>query len=338
MKKIICFVLSMLSILFINAGCNANSVYGSTSGQLIYINSDSDFTDVAMAVSPAVVGINGETDTASSVGSGVCVSANGYILTNSHVIHGCKHIDLYLHDKSNASAKIIYDDPIMDLAIIRANVNMPYLKLGNSDDLVVGQDVLAVGTPMSLTLSHTFTKGIVSSLNRTLKVGGTNGEGYMQNLIQHDASLNPGNSGGPLLNIQGEVVGINTLKISGGEGIGFAIPTKSFASLLANYISTDDYVKPYMGLYGFDTEIANFNGLTTHNIGFYVLDVSDESPLKNSGIENGAVIIELNGIKIKNTLDLKNELYKYDANDMVKISYYLGENMFSVYTYLKKQL
>ncbi len=326
----------MMLIFAVCCGCGSNSVYSSIECAPISFSDASDFTDVASSVAPAIVGIGGVTNNGTSVGSGVCVSSNGYILTNSHVIHGCKSIDLYLSDKSNASAKIIYDDPISDLAIIRSNRSIPYLMLGDSDALSLGQEVLAVGTPMSLTLSHTFTKGIISSLNRTLKVGGDNGEGLMQNLIQHDASLNPGNSGGPLLNIRGEIVGINTLKISGGEGIGFAIPTRSFASLLASYISSTDYDRPYMGLYGCDTDIANFQGLTSQKVGFYVIDVSGDSPLRDFGVSRGAIILQLGGEKINNTLDLKNALYKYDASDFVDIVFSQNGSEYLIKTQLNK--
>ena len=197
--------------------------------------------------------------------------------------------------------------------------------------------MLAVGTPLSLTLTHTFTKGIVSALNRTLKVSDTEGDGYMQNLIQHDASLNPGNSGGPLINSKGEVVGINTLKISGGEGIGFAIPTKSFRSLLSSYVTKVNYTVPYLGVYGLDSEIANYHGKTNESKGFYIIDISSISPLKNLQIKEGSVITKINGNVISNTLDLKNELYKLNYNDKVEIEYSYGGIRDKVYTRLSKK-
>lgn len=330
MKRLCCVCLIISSILCV--GC---SNYNMTVGKEIAIDNPSSINEVATVVSPAIVGISGEKSATSSVGSGVCVSENGYILTNSHVINDCDKIILYLSDKSQTTADIVYEDTVLDLAILKSKKNIPYLNLGDSDELSVGQDVLAVGTPLSLTLVHSFTKGIVSALNRTLKVNNTNGEGYMQNLIQHDASLNPGNSGGPLINSKGEVIGINTLKISSGEGIGFAIPSKSFKSLLNNFVTKVNYEIPHLGVYGFDNEIANFHGKTNFENGFYVLDVSSNSPLKNVGLNSGCVITKINNRNIVNTLDLKDELYKCNANDIVVIEFIKDGKTNSIKTKLK---
>jgi S1-C subfamily serine protease len=270
------------------------------------------------------------------VGSGVCVADGGYVMTNSHVVSGADEIVLYLSNKTTSTASVIYDNPVLDLAILKSSKSIPYLSLGSSDELAVGQDILAVGTPLSLSLTHTFTKGIVSAVNRTLRVDGNDGEEYMQNLIQHDASLNPGNSGGPLLNTKGEVVGINTLKISTGEGIGFAIPTKSFESLLGNYVKNINYEVPYLGVYGYDSEIANYYNKSVSGSGFYVLDVSDNSPLKTCGVKVNSVIVSLNGKKIKNTLDLKNELYKHSASDTVYIEFISDGTLYKTKTKLNK--
>lgn len=328
MKKISLITFLMCVILCL--GCSTNL----TVGKEIVIDNPSGIGDVAKVVSPAIVGISGEKNMSSSVGSGVCVTKSGHILTNSHVVNGCDNIVLYLSDKTQTTAEIIYEDTVLDLAILKSKKNIPYLIVGNSDELSVGDDVLAVGTPLSLTLVHTFTKGIVSALNRTLKISGNSGEGYMQNLIQHDASLNPGNSGGPLINSRGEVVGINTLKISSGEGIGFAIPSKSFKSLLSSFVENINYEIPHLGLYGFDNEIANFYGETDFAWGFYILDVSEYSPLKNLGVDKGVVITKINDVKIGNTLDLKNELYKYTAWDDVTIEFVKDNKTYCVKTNL----
>lgn len=332
--KRLCTLLICASLLF--CGCNISVTGNNKCGRAITIASNLDTSEIADLVSPAIVGINGLSGNESSVGSGVCVTNNGYILTNSHVVNGCKDVVLYLSDKTNCKAKIIYEDTVLDLAILKSEKNIPYLNLGNSDNLMVGEDVLAVGTPLSLTLTHTFTKGIVSALNRTLRVSSIDGDGYMQNLIQHDASLNPGNSGGPLINSNGEVVGINTLKISGGEGIGFAIPAKSFKSLLASFVENINYSTPYMGLFGLDSEIANFNKLTTVNEGFYIIDIAKNSPLKNMGIKVGDVITEIDGKKVKNTLDLRDIIYSHQKDDFVTIKYSRNGENYTIFTDLNK--
>lgn len=310
----------MLACILVIFGCgNASNV---RVGNLISLDGELSTKEIAKVIKPAIVGINGIKENGESVGSGVCVASGGYVLTNSHVINDCQKIELYLSDGTTTTASLVYEDTVMDLAILRSKKTLPYLNLGNSDELQVGQDILAVGTPLSLTLVHTYTKGIISAINRTLKVSSKSGEGYMQNLIQHDASLNPGNSGGPLINSRGEVVGINTLKISSGEGIGFAIPTKSFKSLLNSYVNKIDYKKPYLGVYGYDNEIANFNGLTDIKDGFYVIDVDKNSPLNLVGIRSKSVITEINNRKINNALDLKEELYKLEDKDLILIGYY----------------
>lgn len=302
-------------------GCVSSSVTA-PEGRKITFSNASIIEDIASEVSSAVVGIRGIGINSESVGSGVCVSKNNLVLTNSHVVNSCNKIELHLADKSTALATIVYEDTVLDLAILKSNKTIPYLALGDSDNLRVGEDILAVGTPLSLSLTHTFTKGIISALNRTLKVGGYNGEGFMQNLIQHDASLNPGNSGGPLINSKGEVIGINTLKITSGEGIGFAIPTKSFKSLLSNLVKNINYKIPYLGVYGLDSEVANYQGYTDIDSGFYVIDIANNSPLKSIGLNNGCVITSIDGKNINNTLDLKEILYSLSSTDVVEIEYY----------------
>ena len=335
MKKILC--LMFLSISFLSACTRVDAPSVNLTEKLITISEvDTHSTkDIANIIAPAIVGIEGISKTGDSVGSGVCVASGGYVLTNYHVIEDCSMIYLHLKDKTTVTAKVIYKDSVTDLAILKSSKPLPYLNMGDSDSLAVGEDILAVGTPLSLTLTHTFTKGIVSALNRTLKVSSTSGEGYMQNLIQHDASLNPGNSGGPLINLKGEVIGINTLKISSGEGIGFAIPTKSFKSLISSYAENINYKKPYLGVYGYDSEIANYYGKTPMQSGFYIIDIASNSPLNEIDIKNGSVITSLNGKKILNALDLKDALYSLKSTDVVNIEYYDGDKLIKTKTKLK---
>jgi len=278
--------------------------------------------DLASSVAPAIVGIGAYSSAGQSVGSGVCVAKNGIIITNSHVVTDSSQIEVYLSSGDVGVADLLWEDTVQDLAIIKANKSIPYLPISTDNNLNVGEDVVAVGTPLSLILKHTFTKGIVSALNRTLKIDTKDGVSYMQNLIQHDASLNPGNSGGPLINLNGEVVGINTLKINGGEGIGFAIPSTSFSSLVDSVVaSKTTYQTPYLGAFGFDAEIANFNKLTDEKQGYYVLDVADNSPLKKLGLTKGSIIKKLNNNPIVTTADLRKELYKFSYGDKVVVEY-----------------
>lgn len=288
---------------------------------LISSRTYSDTVELADNVTPAIVGITSADTSGESVGSGVCIASDGYILTNAHVLLNPNYIRIHLSNGESGSASLIWEDESQDIAVVKTQLTLPYLSLADIDDIHVGEDVLAVGTPLTLSLKHTFTKGIVSALNRTLKVSGFSGESLMQNLIQHDASLNPGNSGGPLLNNRGEVVGINTLKISGGEGIGFAIPVKSIASVLNNIVTDSEYDIPYLGVYGYDSEIACYYGATNHNAGVYVIDISSTSPLNECNMSAGDIITKFDGIDISNMLDLRNQLYKHSSGDTVTIEY-----------------
>lgn len=288
---------------------------------LISSQTYADNVQLADSVTPAIVGITSADTSGESVGSGVCIASNGYILTNAHVLLNPNYIRVHLSNGESGSANLVWQDESQDVAVVKTQLSLPYLSLADIDDIHVGEDVLAVGTPLTLSLKHTFTKGIVSALNRTLKVSGLSGDSLMQNLIQHDASLNPGNSGGPLLNNRGEVVGINTLKISGGEGIGFAIPVKSIASVLNNIVTDSDYDIPYLGVYGYDSEIASYYGVTDQKIGVFVIDISANSPLNNCNMSAGDVITMFDGVKISNMLDLRNQLYKHRSGDTVTIEY-----------------
>ena len=295
---------------------------------LITARTYANTTELAESVAPAIVGIVSADTTGESIGSGVCVASGGYVLTNSHVLANPNNITLHLANGSTSTASLVWQDTSQDIAVIKSQKTLPYLPFADSEDIKVAQDVVAVGTPISLLLKHSFTKGIISALDRTLLVDGLSGESYMQNLIQHDASLNPGNSGGPLINLEGEIVGINTLKINGGEGIGFAIPTKAIVSLLGNLVENINYKTPYLGAYGYDSEIANYYQLTAQKEGFYILDVA-EGPIKDVGICKGCVITELNGEKIGNALDLRSVLYKLREGQEVNIKYIKNGNPYS---------
>lgn len=272
--------------------------------------------DIVKNVSPAVVGIYSEDGYGASIGTGVAVEAGGYILTNSHVVTS-NTVVLYLASGETTTATLVYRDSSLDLAIIKSKVDLPYLSIATSGDYSVGEDVLAIGTPLALQFKHTVTKGIISAKNRTIKVDGSNGL-TLQNLIQHDASINPGNSGGPLINLKGQVLGINTVKVEDAEGLGFAIPTETITPIFSK-ISADGEFKPaYLGLMGYDASVFTNNYNTK---GVYVYDIQKGSPLYNLGLENGDIITHFNGKEINNMLDLRRELYTLNIGDEVNINY-----------------
>lgn len=338
MKKFIAILSLSLSIFSITS-CKLsmdNSPQADMSEHLITINSTSDFSSIAKNVAPAIVGVLSTTSKSESVGSGVCVAPGGYILTNAHVLSNLGDITLHLYDGSTALAETIFSDSASDIAILKANKSLPYLSL-SLDAPNVGEDVMAVGTPLSLLLKHSFTKGIVSALNRTLAVSSIAGESYMHNLIQHDASLNPGNSGGPLINSKGEVVGINTLKITSGEGIGFAIPTQNFSSILNSFTTSINYETPYLGVFGYDAEIANYYQLTNIDKGVFVINIDNSSPLYYANVKNGDIIAKFNGLEISNILDLREELYKHSASDKATLEIIRNNEIYEITIPLSKR-
>ena len=322
MKKIVLFFILSL---FLLGGCQLSLTNDNKTSafkeELIASRVYENTMDLAGSVAPAIVGILANSRNGQGVGSGVCVRDGGIIITNSHVVNGADSVEVYLHNGDKVYAEVLWEDIAQDLAIIKTDIKIPFLPLTNDNSLSVGEDIVAVGTPLSLILKHSFTKGIVSALNRTLKVDTASGESYMQNLIQHDASLNPGNSGGPLINLRGEVVGINTLKISGGEGIGFAIPSKTFSSLIDSISNNNNYETPYLGVFGYDAEIAHFNSLSDEYEGYYVVDIDAKSPLNNAGLPEGCTIKKFNNVVIRNSADLRNALYGCEYGDVVKIGY-----------------
>ncbi len=229
-----CFVLFFC--LFFVLGCSNNNQYFSVTESPEIKKLAGGFSNsFAETVSPAIVAVECSDFTNSSIGSGVCVKSGGYVVTNYHVVSNNGNIKLHMHNNKSCKAIVVYSNPEQDLAILKANYAIPFLNICNSSSLVVGQTVFAVGTPLSLNFKHSFSKGIISALNRSVNVTLANSDANVLNgLIQHDASINSGNSGGPLLNEFGEVVGVNTLKIVNAEGMGFAIPSNTFVSIIEN--------------------------------------------------------------------------------------------------------
>lgn len=324
--KIIASLLLGISTICIFIGCtNDNSRFFNTKEsqmipRLINVEKNSTFEEVAKNIAPAIVAISCNTTNGTSIGSGVCVYSGGYILTNAHVVNNAKKIMLYLYNGNTANAITLWENENMDIAILKSDVALPYLPI-NNNNFNVGEDILAVGTPLNLIFTHTYTKGIISAINRTLELENENGVSYMQNLIQHDASINPGNSGGPLINSSGEIVGINTLKVTSGEGLGFAIPSKTFTNIITQVVKDKEYETPYLGVMGYDASIAVYYGSDFKLNGVYVESVDNSSPAYFAGIRDGDIITKLNNVEIVNMLDLKSELFKYTSNEQISIEF-----------------
>lgn len=324
MKKFVLFFL--MSVLIFTGGCSLKSYTQNFESQNIDMTPRkislvdySSAVEVVEQVKGAVVGISAIVNNGYSVGSGVAIADNGYILTNHHVVASSKSIVVYFADMTQAGATILWSDSSLDMAVIKTERNLPYLECGNSSDLKVGEEVLAIGTPLTLQFKHTVTKGIVSALNRTLELNSMSGSSYLQNLIQHDASINPGNSGGPLIALNGKVVGINTLKASEGEGLGFAIPIEVGQKITQKVVENANYTAPYIGLFGFDADIASYHGETLQTSGVYVASLDKNASACKAGIQEGDVILQINDMDVNRLLDLKMAMYDCEIGQIIKI-------------------
>jgi serine protease Do len=234
-----------------------------------------------------------------SLGSGFIIDEKGHILTNNHVVEDADEIKVILKDHKEYSAKVIGRDPKTDLALlqIKSWKGFQLIRLGNSDELRVGDWVMAIGNPFGL--DHTVTAGIVSAKGRVI------GAGPYDNFIQTDASINPGNSGGPLLNLKGEVVGINTAILATGQGIGFAIPINTVKDLLPQLMEKGKVTRGWLGVMvqKVTPELAKSFGLK-EEAGALVGDVTPNSPADKAGIKPGDIIIEFNQKAIKEMNEL----------------------------------
>jgi len=280
--------------------------------------------------------------TESGTGSGAVIDDQGHIVTNFHVVRGARRMEVTLPDKSKVEATLIGADPNKDLAVIQVKVprgRLTPIPLGTSKDLLVGQKVLAIGNPYGL--ERTLTTGIISSLGRSIQA--TNGL-VIDDIIQTDAAINPGNSGGPLLNSQGQIIGINTAILSPGEnsgsiGIGFAIPADTVRRITAELVTTGYVRYPWLGIKSIwslvdHPEIGEMLQLNTQG-GLMVVGVYPNSPADKAGIHEstqqigrgfrrlpvgGDVILEIQGKPVNTVEELQTEIARYNPGDKINLT------------------
>lgn len=293
--------------------------------------------EIARKVGPTVVGINtkvqqqtifGMPATTTGSGSGIILSADGYIVTNNHVIEGASEITVLLSDGTELPAKLIGSDARTDLAVLKMEGNnFPYATLGNSSELQVGELAVAIGNPLGNELAGSVTGGYISALNRSITV-----DDQKFNLIQTDAAINPGNSGGALVNNYGEVIGINSVKMSasGVEGIGFAIPIDEAKPIIED-LKTDGYVKgrPVIGIAGRNVtkQDSEYYGIP---VGIYVLELTPYSAAERAGIKTGDVITAIDGVEVTTIDELNLEKEKHKAGDSVTLTVIRGSDTLQI--------
>ncbi|MEG6573053.1 trypsin-like peptidase domain-containing protein [Caldibacillus debilis] len=312
----------------------------------------STVADIVEKTSKAIVGVvnlskqnqrfPGETlERENGSGSGFIYKAakgEAYIVTNHHVIDNADKIEVSLYNGKVLTAELVGSDELTDLAVlkIKGNFDITPLSFGDSDQLRVGDPVLAIGNPLGLELSRTVTQGIVSGVNRSITVGTSLGS-WDVDVIQTDAAINPGNSGGPLINLSGKVVGITSLKISqnGVEGLGFAIPSNQVVKIVNELMEKGQVVRPYLGV-----GLAGINEIPPYyqeslagdvSEGAVVLSVDETSPAAKAGIQVKDIIVSIDGKKVKDADELRKYLYNETSpGDTVTIKFYRDGKLRSV--------
>ena len=254
--------------------------------------------------------------------SGVIIDENGHILTNNHVVDGAHRLKITLTDGRVLNGKAIGKDEITDLAVVKVdrfsdNNNLPHAQLGNSDNLKIGQIVIAIGNPFGLAGGPTVTAGIVSSLCRNIQF-----ESGILELIQTDAAINPGNSGGPLVNTNGEVIAVNTAKMPYAHGIGFAVPINTAKSIMSDLIENGRVItRPWIGIafIKITSQLAEYYGLPT-NEGALVAQVEAYSPADYAGIRKGDIIEEIDGKRISDPSQISSQVHKKHVRDQILVT------------------
>ena len=289
--------------------------------------------EIAKRVGPSIVGISCTTQTQSyfgvqtgtSSGSGIIISADGNIMTNYHVISGGTNIKVKLNTGNEYDATVIGGDEKTDVAVIKikANGELHVATLGNSDEVEVGSKAVAIGNPLASELFGTVTQGVISGVNRTITVGQRE-----MNLIQTDAAISPGNSGGALINKYGEVIGINSVKLvsDNAEGLGFAIPINEASTIVKDLIDYG-YVKgrPVIGVSvrEITKELAYYNNLLTDH-GLYIMSVSEGSSAEKAGLVRGDIIVKFDGKTVNSSTEMNKLRDKHKAGDTVSITFMRG--------------
>lgn len=304
---------------------------------------EGSIADVAKQVSPSVVSITTETrttswfgqdSTSSAAGTGVIISDNGYILTNKHVINGANKINVVLADGTTyEGVELITSDPLNDIAFlkIKDTNNLPAASLGDSKTIAVGQQVLAIGNALGQ-FQNTVTSGIISGVGRSITATDSSysSSESLSDMIQTDAAINAGNSGGPLVNAAGEVIGINTATSSDANSIGFAIPISAVKGMISQLLSSGSASRAYIGVYGINItpEVASAYDLPVksgtylyYESGRYTSTaITSDSPAEKAGLKNKDIITAVNGIKIGTSGSLTTLLGEYKPGDTVQLT------------------
>jgi 2-alkenal reductase len=308
-----------------------------TSSQTLVLNNtdiETAITQSVQRVGPAVVTVVGivpgqmtffgPTNDQTVSGSGVFISDQGYVITNNHVVEGTKEVKIVLSDGTEQTVSILGTDPYSDIAVLKTDGAVPAVAtLGNSDRLDPGETVIAIGSPLG-NFKNTVTVGVVSATGRSIDTG----NGYqIEDLIQTDAAINHGNSGGPLLDLAGEVIGINTLIVRNtnngdvAEGLGFAIPINTAQAIAQQIIQVGYFSRPYMGI---SFQPVNPNIAARYNLpvqwGVYISQVTSGGPASVAGLQQGDIITKVGDVTLDETHSYVNTLFTFKPGDQVTLN------------------
>src|SRR5574341_8976 len=313
---------------------------------LVLNNTDIEtaITQSVQKVSPAVVTVVGTipgqmsffgpTGDQTVSGSGFFITDQGYILTNNHVVEGTQEVNIVLSDGSEQTATIVGTDPYSDIAVLKADGKVPGVaSLGNSDVLDPGESVIAIGSPLG-DFKNTVTVGVVSATRRAIDTG----NGYqIEDLIQTDAAINHGNSGGPLVNLAGQVIGMNTLIVRNtnngdvAEGLGFAIPVNTAQAVAQQIIQKGYFARPYMGI---NFQPINPDIATRYSLpaqwGVYITDVASRSPASQAGLQQGDIITKIGDVALDETHSYVNTLFTFKPGDQINLEIVRGDKTMQV--------
>ncbi|QCX34847.1 trypsin-like serine protease [Caloramator sp. E03] len=315
---------------------NSNNTATTTTTLTATTSNELTIPQIAKKVGPAVVGITTKNfqyfndfdvygQEVDSVGSGIIFSSDGYIVTNYHVVQGAQQVKVIFNNGKEVNAKVVNYDSDLDIAVVKItdNVQVPGVaEFGDSDALEVGETAIAIGNPLGKDLLGSVTAGVISALNRQIEVNNKK-----QTFIQTDAAINPGNSGGALVNSKGQVIGINTAKISGNnvEGIGFAIPiniVKSKISALSKPL-----LKIGIVCRDITTDLAKRYSIP---VGVYIVQVEEFSPAEKAGIQNGDIIVEFAGQSVTSISEINKIKSNYKSGDTIKVKVYRNDKYVTV--------
>ncbi len=288
---------------------------------------ESCLISVVEDVMPAVVGVNRQVyvrrfgeeslEPAESA-SGVLISSDGYIVTNHHVIDDADNISILLPDKGRYDAELIGEDVLTDLALLKIEeTGLTSMPIGDSDNLKVGETVAAIGNPLGY-FQQTVTAGIISAVDRQVRLPGGN---FAYTFVQTDALVNPGNSGGPLVNLDGEIIGINTAKISlmGVEGIGLSIPSNTVKRVMDDLKEHGRVIRPHLGVVIDDWPL--YSDEEPDN-GVLIVEIAPDSPAEEVGLQSGDVIVGIDDHEVQYLAQLFDRLLDYYPDDTITVTYY----------------